>query len=131
MSLTLNETVTGGEVPVYTIANGSLSGDAFSGFVPIQCSLVGTLDCGSHKLVGGTLDCVYCLGGSLDAGSCLAGQGHSKGIIDGDYDLTNSSFVNGTWSLSEEFADDGGPILGPGHYGGSGTWAGTSANGDP
>jgi hypothetical protein len=136
ISMTLQQNASGGEVSVYAIENGSLSGLA-NGKVPFYCSLVGTVDCASKKLVGGTLDCTYCVEGTLaDGGSCSQ-RGHPRGTLDGNYDLATYSFVDGRWNVSEELID-GGAILneagaygGLGDYGGSGTWKDTSNNGDP
>jgi hypothetical protein len=127
IKMTLEENSTGGEVPVYTIQNGTITGNADVG-IAFSCTMTGTLDCAETKLVDGGLDCTYCLQ-LLAAGQCTPGLGGScKGTIGGNYDLTSYSFVDGTWKCSESFG-----------FGGSGTWTaasalpdgGTNNNGDP
>jgi hypothetical protein len=66
-------------------------------------------------------------------------QGSFEGPLEADYDDTSFSFVNGTWSATENvpFEDSGtapldagtsgdaGVAFGPGNYGGNGTWGAT------
>jgi hypothetical protein len=138
VSLDLQETKTGGggEFPTFTIANGTVKGTADFMF-PYFCNIVGTLDCATMQIVdGGLRNCTYCLGvafGDLaDGGTCFGG--HFEGPLAGVYDSKTSSFASGTWNGSEKAAasdgglpeggsiNDAGIYVGPGNFGGSGTW---------
>jgi hypothetical protein len=131
VDLTLQQSVTSdGEFPMYTISNGTVSGTADGIVAQYQCDIVGTLDCRAKKLVnGGLRNCVYCVGTFFDdAGSCLGVAGSFEGPLAADYDTSTFSFVNGTWNGSEEIADGSAMVsdsgyLGPGNYGGNGTWS--------
>jgi hypothetical protein len=143
LDLDLDEqtTMTSGELEqtTYNIANGTISGFADKLF-PYHCDMVGTLDCNTKQLVnGGLRNCWYCLGlfDSPDGGNCLI-YGHFDGPLTADYDGNTFSFVNGTWNGSEEAAlddagtlpegggvNDAGEYVGPGNYGGAGTWTAT------
>jgi hypothetical protein len=154
IDLMLDEAVQGGEFPTYSIANGTLSGLSSlpDGIAPgvssqLRCDVVGTLDCNQKKLVGGGLrNCTYCfLGAAFDGGTfydggpCTGLQGSFEGPLEADYNGTSFSFVNGTWSATDNvpFQDastaepeagtsgDSGVAYGPGNYGGSGTWGAT------
>jgi hypothetical protein len=120
-----------------TIANGHVQGFANNVF-PYQCDMVGTLDCNTKKLVDAGLEnCWYCVGLFVqqDGGNCSA-YGHFKGPVAGDYNGKTFSFMDGTWEGQEMaptgdggyLLPDGGGIndaglyVGPGNYGGSGTW---------
>lgn len=131
VDLTLQQAVTNvGEFPMYTISNGKVSGTADGIVAQYQCDIVGTLDCAAKKLVnGGLRNCIYCVGAFFDdAGSCLGVAGMFEGPLTADYDSSTLSFVNGTWNGSEQVTDSGAMVsdsgyLGPGNYGGSGTWS--------
>jgi hypothetical protein len=154
IDLLLDESVQGGEIPTYNIANGTLSGLATlpDNVAPglssqLRCDIVGTLDCDQKKLVGGGLrNCTYCFLGAIagggtfyDGGPCTGLQGSFEGPLEADYDGASFSFVNGTWTAIENvpFQDSGtvppeagtsgdsGVAFGPGNYGGSGTWGAT------
>jgi hypothetical protein len=154
IDLFLDESVQGGEIPTYNIANGTLSGLATlpNGVAPglssqLRCDIVGTLDCNQKKLVGGGLrNCTYCFLGAIsdggtfyDGGPCTGIQGSFQGPLDADYDGTSFSFINGTWSATDDVpfeasgmeppeagtSGDSGVAFGPGNYGGSGTWGAT------
>ena len=131
VDLTLQQSVTSnGEFSMYTISNGTVSGTADGIVAQYQCDIVGTLDCRAKKLVnGGLRNCIYCVGTFFDdAGTCLGIAGSFEGPLTADYDTSTFSFVNGTWNGSEEITDGGAMVsdsgyLGPGNYGGSGTWS--------
>jgi hypothetical protein len=143
---------------VFTLQNGTITGvadalqfgDASVGGFPYFCTMTGTLDCKSKLLVGGWIQCTYCVGPLADAGTAcwllngVAGTtgvgGHFAGPLTANYDIGTLSFVMGTWNGAEALAGndggspgpDGGPIsdylsdsglyLGPNDFGGSGTW---------
>jgi hypothetical protein len=79
---------------VFSVQNGSISGTAdaihtadasFLGF-PYYCSLTGTLGCMEKKLVGGWIECTYCVGPLADGGkSCELIGGHFSGPLTADY----------------------------------------------
>ena len=135
------------------VADGSTVGDATVGGFPYYCTMTGTLDCPNKKLVDGWIQCTYCVGPLADGGtSCslfngVGGTtgvgGHFAGPLTANYDYGSFSFVMGSWNGAEALAGnngkqptpDGGPIsdylsdsglyLGPGDFGGSGTWNAT------
>jgi hypothetical protein len=128
-------------------------GDSGVGGFPYFCTMTGTLDCPEKKLVNGWIQCTYCVGPLADGGlACsllngVAGTtgvgGHFAGPLTANYDYSTLSFVMGTWNGAEALAGndggspgpEGGPIsnylsdsglyLGPGDFGGSGTWNAT------
>jgi hypothetical protein len=131
------------------VANKTMVGEAGVGGFPYFCFLTGTLDCKAKKLVGGWIECVYCVVGVIADGgmTCdpsLAGVGtgvfgNFAGPVTADYDYGSVSFVNGTWNGAEALAHnngmqpgpEGGPVgnylsldggYGFGSYGGAGTW---------
>jgi hypothetical protein len=130
------------------VANGSAEGGK-SGY-PYFCQLTGTLDCPNKKLIGGWINCTYCVG-SLDStgmacapafGGFLPGiGGQFAGPVTADYDTSKFSLVNGTWNGAEALAGvdagtttwNGMPVsnylsdagYGIGNYGGNGTWNAT------
>jgi hypothetical protein len=109
------------------VANGNDSGGGF----PYFCTMTGTLNCAKGVLVGGWIDCTYCLGPLNDGGmSCSTGGtgggkgggmqtgtgGQFGGPLTANYNTNTLSFVNGTWSGSEAlvgmgvwYGPDGGP----------------------
>ncbi len=138
--------VSGGTVT--GVANGSADG-GMDGY-PYFCTLTGTLDCPNKKLIGGWIDCTYCVG-ALDstgmacapvAGGLLPGiGGQFAGPVTADYDTSALSFLNGTWNgaealggvdaststwngqpVSSYLSDAGYGVL---KYGGNGTWTAT------
>jgi hypothetical protein len=141
-----NGTITG-------VADQGMIGDADIGGFPYFCTMSGTLACAEKKLVGGWIQCTYCIGPLADGGmACslldgVAGTagvgGHFAGPLTANYDYASLSFVMGNWNGAEALAGndggspgpDGGPIadylsdsglyLGPGDFGGSGTWNAT------
>lgn len=156
-----------GEIPVpcnevFTLKNGTITGvadalkvkDAAAGGFPYFCTMTGTLDCSTKKLIDGWIQCSYCVGPLADGGmSCkllngVAGTtgvgGHFAGPLTADYNVATFSFVNGVWngaealagndgtmpgpdggSISDYLTKDGGIYLGPNHFGGVGTWNAT------
>jgi hypothetical protein len=139
---------------VFTLKNGTISGTA-DGLFPYFCVMTGTLDCMSKVLDEGWIQCTYCAGllGGTDAGPgyCIGGTndsgaglgGRFAGPLTAEYDVSMLAFVNGNWNGAEALAGnngmmpgpDGGSIwnylsdsglyLGPGDFGGSGTWNAT------
>jgi hypothetical protein len=135
------------------VADQGMLGDAGVGGFPYFCTMSGTLDCPGKKLVDGWIQCTYCVGPLADGGmACslldgVAGTtgvgGHFAGPLTANYDYSTLSFVMGTWNGAEALAGndggsptpDGGPVskylsdsglyLGPGDFGGSGTWNAT------
>jgi hypothetical protein len=109
------------------VANGNDSGGGF----PYYCVMTGTLNCAKGVLVGGWIECTYCLGSLNDGGmSCSTGGtgggkgggmqtgtgGQFGGPLTASYDTNSLSFVNGTWNGSEAlvgqgiwYGADGGP----------------------
>jgi hypothetical protein len=144
---------------LFSLKNGTISGvadelgDSGIGGFPYFCTMSGTLECAEKKLVGGWIQCTYCVGPLADGGmACslldgVAGTtgvgGHFAGPLTANYDYTSLSFVMGTWNGAEALAGndggspgpDGGPVssylsdsglyLGPNDFGGSGTWNAT------
>lgn len=142
----------------YQLSGGTVTGVATSTKIdpldptpsgyPYFCTMTGTLDCKAKKLVGGWIQCTYCVTQLADGGmgctqaiSGLGGGigGQFAGPVTANYDTNTFSFVNGTWNGAEALAGnngmspgpDGGPIssylaldggYGIGNYGGSGTW---------
>jgi hypothetical protein len=132
------------------VADAVHVGDAAVGGFPYFCTMTGTLDCKNKKLVDGWIQCTYCVGPLADGGlSCslldgVAGTtgvgGHFAGPLTANYDYATLAFIMGTWNGAEALAGndggspgpDGGPAsdylsdsglyLGPGDFGGSGTW---------
>jgi hypothetical protein len=124
-------------------------GGYFGGF-PFFCSVTGALDCASDQLVGGWMECTYCLGPlATDGGpACVVGPasgvgGRFAGRLTASYDPATHAFVTGTWNGAEALAGndggspgpEGGPpagyladsgvYLGENNFGGSGTWTAT------
>jgi hypothetical protein len=120
---------------VFTLQDGTITGvangnDAGGGY-PYFCVMTGTLNCEKGVLVGGWIDCTYCLGALNDGGmSCMAGGtgggkgggmatgagGQFGGPLTASYDTNTLAFVNGTWNGSEAlvgmgvwYGPDGGP----------------------
>jgi hypothetical protein len=151
IDLLLERSASGGEIPVYTVANGTLTGlstlpnGLFSGLSSqLRCRISGSLDCAQKKLIDGALrDCAYCFlgadfdgGAFYDGGACSGIEGHFQGPLYADYDSTTHAFVHGTWNAQDlsplddggvplpdgGAIDDAGLPIGPGNYGGSGTW---------
>jgi hypothetical protein len=119
---------------VCIIDSGVFSGTTGSG-LPVTCTLTGLLNMSqSPSLAGGTIDCSYCTH-STNIGACLD-YGHFGGTLAATFDPTTSSLV-GSWTGEEEpELDNGGPpdgsvisdagfYVGPGNFGGSGTWTAT------
>lgn len=143
----------------YTVQGGTVTGvadsnmllDASFGGYPYFCGLTGTLDCAMRKLLGGWIQCTYCVGQLADGGMMcapwIAGLGGGiggqfAGPVTANYDTGTQSFVDGTWNGSEALAGNDGGSAGPdggsidgylaldggygiGNYGGSGTWNAT------
>jgi hypothetical protein len=130
------------------VANQTQIGEAGIGGYPYFCVMTGTLDCKRKTLVGGWLQCTYCVTTLSDGGAGCAPLigglgsgigGHFAGPVTASYDTGTHSFVLGTWNGAEALAGndggaagpDGGPIssflaldggYGVGDYGGSGSW---------
>jgi hypothetical protein len=132
------------------IADGVMTDAGTIGGFPYFCTMTGTLACKEKKLLGGWIQCTYCVGPLADGGmscSLLDGVlgttgvgGKFAGPLTADYDYSTLSFVNGNWNGAEALAGndggspgpDGGPIseylsdsglyLGPDDFGGSGHW---------
>jgi hypothetical protein len=130
------------------VANSNMLADASFGGYPYFCGLTGTLDCAMKKLVGGWIQCTYCVGQLADGGMMcaplIAGLGGGiggrfAGPVTANYDTNTHSFVDGTWNGAEALAGNDGGSPGPdggsvdgylaldggygiGNYGGSGTW---------
>ena len=158
-----------GEIPVpcnevFTLSDGTVTGvadavtvgDASSGGFPYFCTMTGTLDCSTKKLVDGWIQCTYCVGPLADGGmACefLNGVlgttgvgGHFAGPATANYDIPSLSFVMGTWNGAEALAGndggspgpDGGTIsdyltdayVGYNNFGGLGTWNAAYDSGD-
>jgi hypothetical protein len=138
---------------VFTLSNGTITGvankagsigDAAIGGYPYFCSMTGTLDCAKKKLVGGWIQCTYCVFDQLAKGgtACDGANvgGHFAGPLTADYDTNTHAFINGTWNGAEALAGNDGGSPGPdggtindylaldggygflGKYGGSGDW---------
>ncbi len=135
---------------VLAVQGGTLSGTADAmhtdagsvGGFPFSCAITGALDCSAGELVGGWMQCVYCVGPIGDGGTCTEGiGGRFAGPMTASYDVATRAFVMGTWNGAEALAGndgtmpgpDGGPISaflsdsgvyqGPNNFGGSGTWS--------
>jgi hypothetical protein len=135
---------------VFSLQNGTITGvadaiwvnDAAVGGFPYFCVMTGTLDCAKKTLVNGWIQCTYCVGPLGDGGTSCATSvgGNFAGPLTAGYDYATLAFVNGTWNGAEALAGnngmmpgpDGGSVynylsdsglyLGPGDFGGSGTW---------
>ena len=120
---------------VFALQDGTITGvangDDAGGGYPYYCVMTGTLNCAKGVLVGGWIDCTYCLGPLNDGGmSCATGGtggGKGGGMLTGtggqfggpltaSYDTNTTSFVNGSWNGSEAlvgmgvwYGPDGGP----------------------
>ncbi|MGH7437769.1 MAG: hypothetical protein ACRENE_18995, partial [Polyangiaceae bacterium] len=66
----------------YSVQGGTIDGVA-DNFAPYHCDLTGTLDCPKKKLVGGWIECTYCLGALNDGGESCALGGSGGGAADG------------------------------------------------
>jgi hypothetical protein len=130
----------------FLISGGTVTGvanqtdDSGTGGYPYFCALTGTLDCPNKKIIGGWIQCTYCIGqlapGGMACAPSLGGLGpaiggHFAGPLTADYDTSTLSFANGTWNGAEALAgvDAGtatpsGPY-GIGNYGGGGSWNAT------
>lgn len=120
---------------VFALQDGTITGvangDDAGGGYPYFCVMTGTLNCVKGVLVGGWIDCTYCLGPLNDGGmSCATGGtgggkggggstgtgGQFGGPLTANYDTGTLSFVNGTWNGSEALVQQGiwyGPDGGP------------------
>jgi hypothetical protein len=133
------------------VANSTMLGDASFGGYPYFCALTGTLDCKMKELVGGWLQCTYCVTQLADGGMMCAPLigglgggigGQFAGPVSATYDTDTHAFVGGTWNGAEALAGNDGGSPGPdggsissylaldggygiGKYGGSGTWNAT------
>jgi hypothetical protein len=134
------------------VANQTMIGEAGVGGYPYFCVMTGTLDCKAKKLVGGWIQCIYCVAGVIADGGMgcdpsvpglgTGVTGKFAGPVTANYDTGTFSFVDGTWNGAEALAGnngmmpgpDGGPIAsylaldggyGFGKFGGSGTWNAT------
>jgi hypothetical protein len=67
---------------VLTVQNGTFTGTA-DGLFPLFCTLSGALDCAAKKVVGGWMECIYCVGSINDAGTSCAIGGAGDGGITG------------------------------------------------
>jgi hypothetical protein len=120
---------------VFALQDGTITGvangDDAGGGYPYFCVMTGTLNCAKGVLVGGWIECTYCLGPLNDGGmSCSTGGtggGKGGGMLTGtggqfggpltaNYNTNTLSFVNGTWNGSEAlvgmgvwYGPDGGP----------------------
>jgi hypothetical protein len=105
------------------VANKTMIGDASVGGFPYFCFMTGTLDCKAKKLVGGWIQCVYCVVGVISDGGMgcdpsVAGLGTGiagkfAGPLTANYDTGTLAFVNGTWNGAEELAGNNGKMPGP------------------
>ncbi len=103
----------------FELKNGTITGiaDAIQtdagpvGGFPYFCTMTGTLACKEKKLVGGWIECTYCVGPLADGGmACEVGNGlfgltgvggHFAGPLTADYDYSSLSFVHGDWNGAE------------------------------
>jgi len=68
---------------LFTLENGTISGTA-DGLFPYFCKMTGTLDCAKKVLVGGWIQCTYCVGFPIvDGGDCLINTPISEGKFAG------------------------------------------------
>jgi hypothetical protein len=130
-------------IPPCIIKSGVISGMA-NGIYPFSCEVTGELTPYTlTSLDNAFASCRYCaVGPTPDGGGCAL-YGHFEGPVTAAFDSQTSSFVDGAWRGYEEAAlddaglPDGGSIsdsglyVGPGSYGGTGTWSATFDNGDP
>jgi hypothetical protein len=120
---------------VFSLQDGTITGvangDDAGGGYPYYCVMTGTLNCQKGVLVGGWIDCTYCISALNDGGmSCTGGGtgggkgggtmtgpgGQFGGPLTANYDTNTLSFVNGMWNGSEAlvgmgvwYGPDGGP----------------------
>jgi hypothetical protein len=146
---------------VFSVSGGTVTGradqlgmlgDAAIGGFPYFCTLTGTLDCATRKLVDGWIQCTYCVGDLTEGGTnCTLIGGHFAGPVTADYyygmdggpaPTFGSDAAPGLWNGAESLAGNNGMMPGPdggaisdylrpdgsygfGAYGGNGTWTAT------
>jgi hypothetical protein len=100
----------------FQLQDGTISGTA-DGLFPYFCTMTGTLDCAKKKLLGGWINCTYCIGNLNDGGmSCQnggTGAGNAGGGMTGTGGqfagpLTSDYFYNSTGGDGGAGAIDGG-----------------------
>ena len=77
---------------IFSVQNGAIQGTA-DGLFPYFCTLTGTLGCKQKKLVGGWINCTYCLGPLNDGGMSCAIGGSGGGAADGGLTGTGGQFA--------------------------------------
>lgn len=76
----------------FSVQNGVIQGTA-DGLFPYHCALTGTLSCAKKKLVGGWIDCTYCVGPLNDGGMSCALGGSGGGAEDGGLTGSGGQFA--------------------------------------
>jgi len=77
---------------VFSVKNGTITGTA-DGLFPYFCTLTGTLGCKEKKLVGGWINCTYCIGSLNDGGMSCANGGSGNGNAGGGVTGTGGQFA--------------------------------------
>jgi len=77
---------------VFSVKNGTITGTA-DGLFPYFCTLTGTLGCMEKKLVGGWINCTYCIGSLNDGGMSCANGGSGNGNSGGGVTGTGGQFA--------------------------------------
>ncbi|MGO9836212.1 MAG: hypothetical protein ACLP1X_18585 [Polyangiaceae bacterium] len=77
---------------VFSVKNGTITGTA-DGLFPYFCTLTGTLGCAEKKLVGGWINCTYCIGSLNDGGMSCANGGSGNGNSGGGVTGTGGQFA--------------------------------------
>jgi hypothetical protein len=86
---------------VLTVQSGTFTGTA-DGLFPLSCTLSGVLDCAARRLVGGWMECIYCIGPLADGGmSCGASGtgGKFAGPATADYFSTSTGGDGGAGAI--------------------------------
>ncbi len=100
----------------FQLQDGTITGTA-DGLFPYFCTMTGTLNCATKKLLGGWINCTYCIGNLNDGGmSCQnggTGAGNAGGGMTGTGGqfagpLTSDYFYNSTGGDGGAGAIDGG-----------------------
>jgi hypothetical protein len=77
---------------IFSVQNGVIQGTA-DGLFPYYCTLTGTLGCKQKKLVGGWINCTYCVGPLNDGGQSCAIFGSGDGGAGGGATGTGGQFA--------------------------------------
>jgi hypothetical protein len=84
---------------LFSLQSGATTEGSIDALFPFNCTLTGTLGCKEKKLVGGWIDCTYCIGALADGGEACADMntdvngeggtpgagGHFAGPLTSDY----------------------------------------------